>query len=571
MAKTDLLTVTLSFSEESAFDIYSQDQGFLWNSYMIQPLVEFRSRISQRDKQALDESNILTSAIRGCVLTITIPASSSPIRAEKSRLPSSLTLLSRLSCLRAGTRFNSRGIDDDGNAANFVETETVYYYPSGLCFSYAQIRGSVPIFWEQSTGLLPHQQKIQITRSLEATQPAFDKHFEVLEQKYRRTHVLNLLSRSKPGEVDLTDRYNQHVRASPLNNPSGKRLLQATQFDFHAETQGIGYEAAAAVWPYIRDQADEFAYFLADQENIKQASPRIIVVLQQGGVFRTNCLDCLDRTNLIQTNISQMALQSFLSHRNENAQSDFWMRHSTLWADNGDALSKIYAGTGALKSSFTRHGKMSFAGAIADARKSATRLYINNFADKGRQNVIDTMLGRLVTQIPVKLFDPINDFVLTELSRRSNEYTTQNEISIWVGTFNLNGKGRGIGEDLSAWLCPKISNNQPLPDLVAVGFQEIVELSPQQIMNVDPARKLDWELAVAKTLNDNAHRRGSDEYVLLRSGQLVGAALLVFAKAHCLSSIKNVEGSVKKTGLSGIAGNKGAVGIRYVLLIWPQI
>lgn len=35
---------------------------------------------------------------------------------------------------------------------------------------------------------------------------------------------------------------------------------------------------------------------------------------------------------------------------------------------------------------------MSLAGAIADARKSATRLYINNFADKDRQNTIDVLL-----------------------------------------------------------------------------------------------------------------------------------------------------------------------------------
>jgi len=61
------------------------------------------------------------------------------------------------------------------------------------------------------------------------------------------------------------------------------------------------------------------------------------------------------------------------------------------------ALSKIYAGTGALKSSFTRHGKMSLAGALADARKSATRIYINNFADKGRQNTIDMLLVSLVS------------------------------------------------------------------------------------------------------------------------------------------------------------------------------
>lgn len=37
---------------------------------------------------------------------------------------------------------------------------------------------------------------------------------------------------------------------------------------------------------------------------------------------------------------------------------------------------------------------MSLAGAIADARKSATRMYMNNFADKGRQNTIDILLVR---------------------------------------------------------------------------------------------------------------------------------------------------------------------------------
>ena len=35
---------------------------------------------------------------------------------------------------------------------------------------------------------------------------------------------------------------------------------------------------------------------------------------------------------------------------------------------------------------------MSLAGAFADARKSATRMYVNNFVDKGRQNTIDVLL-----------------------------------------------------------------------------------------------------------------------------------------------------------------------------------
>lgn len=155
--------------------------------------------------------------------------------------------------------------------ANFVETETVFYHPSSLCFSYAQIRGSVPLFWEQAAGLIPGQQKIQITRSAEATQPAFDKHFESLEVDYGTVHILNLLSVSKPGEAELTARYNYHVQHSPLNqvvdltNPTEHRLLES-QFDFHAETKGPGgYEAASMVKRLIQKRAESFVYFLCEE------------------------------------------------------------------------------------------------------------------------------------------------------------------------------------------------------------------------------------------------------------------------------------------------------------------
>ncbi|KAI9757099.1 MAG: hypothetical protein M4579_003577 [Chaenotheca gracillima] len=545
-------------TENALFDIDNLDDSFLWNSYMIGPLVKFRSRLAAHERDALDSSRILTSVIRGFVLTVTLPASTAPLRDSFSGLPSTLTLISRLSCRRAGTRFNARGIDDDGNVANFVETETIFWTPSGLCFSYAQVRGSVPIFWEQATGLLPGQQKIQITRSAEATQPAFDKQFKDLEINYGAVHVLNLLSDTKPGEIDLTRRYRYHIQHSPLNEgatSSDRQLLRETEFDFHAETKGPGgYEAASMIRNLIDRSVDGFAYYLSEEvddllTNEKtgvQKGRRSVVVLQQEGVFRTNCLDCLDRTNLIQTIISQLAFEAFLEHRGEHARSDFWMRHSSLWADNGDSLSKIYAGTGALKSSFTRHGKMSFAGAIADARKSATRMYINNFADKGRQNTMDMLLGRLMGQTPVHLFDPINDHVMAELSRRNAEFSSSKPIRIWAGSFNLNGRMTGFDQDLSSWLCPSVDASQQHPEIVAVGFQEIVELSPQQIMSTDPAVRQKWEHAVKRTLNDNAKAHGETEYVLLRGGQLVGAALLIFVKAHVLADIKNVEGSVKK-------------------------
>lgn len=343
-------------SEGSAFDIDSLDEDFLWNAYMIDPLIQFRSRLSQHEKASLDDSRMLTSAIRGFVLTVTITAASSPLKSLKSNYPSSLTVLSRLSCRRAGTRFNSRGIDDDGNVANFVESETVLWHPSGLCFSYVQVRGSVPVFWEQATGFLPNQQKIQITRSPEATQSAFDKHFEQLEFTYGTVHILNLMSTMKAAEMELTKRYQHHIKRSPLNQIIGSggasenRLIQS-QFDFHAETKGPGgYEAASMVRRLIQDRADSFAYLLyyaTDQQGTpgsvpaKSSQRESNVLLQQEGVFRTNCLDCLDRTNLIQTIISQMAIELFLSHHNERATADFWMRHSSLWADNGDVGAQI--------------------------------------------------------------------------------------------------------------------------------------------------------------------------------------------------------------------------------------
>lgn len=543
----------------AAISIDSLNAGFLWNSYMIQPLVDFRSRLAPREKDALDASGILTSAIRGFALTVTVPTHSSPIKSPGSGMPAHMTLISRLSCRRAGTRFNSRGIDDDGNVANFVETETVFWAPSGVCFSYVQVRGSVPIFWEQQTGLLPGQQKITITRSPEATQHAFDKHFENLELSYGAMHVVNLLSNEKPNEIELSRRYRGHVRNSPLNLGIEKtnrenELIKLTEYDFHAETRGPGgYEMASMISQWIQGSAEGFAYYLSEEveQRIRENGQQHIIkrpstILQQEGVFRTNCLDCLDRTNLVQTIISKMALEIFLSHKALGGNQDFWVRHSSMWADNGDALSRIYAGTGALKSSFTRHGKMSLAGALADARKSVTRTYINNFADKGRQNTIDMLLGRLMGQVPVHLYDPINDFVAAELNRRAAEYSESETINILVGTFNLNGSTRGLKEDLSPWLCPNVDPSQQCPEIVAVGFQEIVELSPQQIMSTDPDRRRKWEDAVRDCLNKNAAKHQREEYVMLRGGQLVGASLSVFVRADCLKHIKNVEGSLKK-------------------------
>lgn len=308
--------------------------------------MDFRSRLSAQERRVLDSTNILTSAIRGFALTQTIHA-----RTKVAGQLARLSLISRLSCRRAGTRFNARGVDDDGNVANFVETETILWDPSGVCFSYVQCRGSVPLFWEQAAGLLPGQQKISITRSAQATQPAFDKHFEELEIKYGPVHIVNLLSKEKDSEIQLSERYRNHVKYSTLNSrqsedpESENRMLRSTEYDFHAETRAPGrYEAASGIINHISQSAEGFGYCLIEAEddpslsdNSSQVAGRPVMIMQQQGIFRVNCLDCLDRTNLVQTIISKIAYDGFLDHRNElPASQDLNTKHGTLWADNGD-------------------------------------------------------------------------------------------------------------------------------------------------------------------------------------------------------------------------------------------
>ena len=45
-------------------------------------------------------------------------------------------------------RFNVRGTNDEGHVANFVETEQAIYVDNNVA-SFVQVRGLVPLFWEQ--------------------------------------------------------------------------------------------------------------------------------------------------------------------------------------------------------------------------------------------------------------------------------------------------------------------------------------------------------------------------------------------------------------------------------------
>ncbi|VVT46486.1 uncharacterized protein SAPINGB_P001237 [Magnusiomyces paraingens] len=521
-----------SNAKKSTLTMEMADRSFMWNSFMTEGLINFRNHLSDSQRQELDECHFLTTAIRGF-------AESKEVRIGSSHEPAMLTIISRQSWRRAGTRYNARGVDDEGNVANFVETETILSY-GDLIYGFTQIRGSVPIFWEQDANII--SAKINITRSSEATQPAFNKHFEQLVQKFGIVHVVNLLA-NKPGEYELSERYRNHILAS--RNLKGN--LGLTEFDFHAEVASRGYSQANRIIPLLQEAFLEISFY---SNNARRPADKT----EQHGIFRTNCLDCLDRTNLVQQLISKEALMMFFELYRIPPGQDIWAKHNFIWADNGDQLSQIYAGTNALKTSFTRSGKMGFAGALADVTKSVGRLYINNFVDKGRQNTMDLLLGRTAGQQQVVLHDPINDYVTVELTRRVGDFSSTRNIKVFAGTFNLNGVMSP--DDLSGWLFPP-DGGREAPDIVLVGFQEIVELTPSQILNAEPYKREFWETRVANTLNQR------DEYVLVRSDQLVGTALMMFVRKAEVSYVKNVEGAMIKTGLGGMAGNKGGIAVSF--------
>lgn len=508
------------------------DRSFMWNSFMTEGLVNFRSRLGDTQRQELDNCHFLATVIRGFV-------ESKDVKISGFERPGTLTIISRLSWHRAGTKFNVRGIDYEGNVANFVETETIFSWEDRV-FGFTQIRGSVPIFWEQDSNLM--SAKINITRSAEATQPAFNKHFEQLVAKFGIVHIINLLS-NKPGEIELKNRYHEHINAAK----DLRGNLEMSDFDFNVEIAKGGYVQVSRVLQSLDPAFDNISFYSSNPNQPEQN-------IEQSGIFRTNCLDCLDRTNFVQQLISKHTLELFFDRYNVIPGQDIWSKHTFLWTDNGDKLSQIYSGSNSAKSSHTRSGKMNLAGALVDVTKSVGRMYINSFVDKGRPNTMDLLLGQTADQHEVVLFDPINDYVNLELKKRTFEFSSTRNIKVFIGTFNLNGAA--CDQDLSDWLFPE-DGGKDLPDIVLVGFQEVVELTPSQILNAEPAKREFWEKQVSAILSTR------DSYVLVRSEQLVGTALAMFVRSSEASYISKVEGSTIKTGLGGMAGNKGGVAVSF--------
>ncbi len=99
-------------------------------------------------------------------------------------------------------------------------------------------------------------------------------------------------------------------------------------------------------------------------------------------------------------------------------------------------------------------------------------------------------------------------------------------------------------------------------DIFVICLQEIVELNATQIVSSDPEKRVVWDAILLELIHDYFE---PGEYVQLVSNQLVGASLSVFVRSCLVDEIKSVEISSLKTGLGGMTGNKGSLGVRFEL------
>ncbi|KFQ82807.1 Synaptojanin-2, partial [Phaethon lepturus] len=427
--------------------------------------------------------------------------------------------------------------------------------------SFVQIRGSVPLFWEQ-LGLQVGSHHLRLNRGLEANAPAFDRHMMLLKEQYGKQVIVNLLG-SRGGEEVLNRAFKKLLWAS-----SHAADTPMINFDYHQFAKGGKTEKLENLLrPQLKLHWEDFGIFTKG-ENVSQRL--------QTGTFRMNCLDCLDRTNSVQSFIALEILLAQLESLGLNSKSiieRFVESYKVMWTLNGHNLSRVFTGSRALE------GKHKV-GKLKDGARSVSRTIQSNFFDAVKQEAIKLLLmgdffseeyadkGKMLMDHTALLVTPS---ILKAMSERQFEFTSFKRVRVATGTWNVNGgkqfRSNILGtSELTDWLLdsPKLSGvsefqddeNCP-PDIFAVGFEEMVELSAGNIVNASTTNRKMWGEQLQKAIS-RTHR-----YIQLTSAQLVGVCLFIFVRPYHVPFIRDVAVDTVKTGMGGKAGNKGAVSIRF--------
>eukprot|EP00262_Sarcandra_glabra_P015183 TRINITY_DN4615_c0_g1_i1.p1 TRINITY_DN4615_c0_g1~~TRINITY_DN4615_c0_g1_i1.p1 ORF type:complete len:475 (-),score=76.50 TRINITY_DN4615_c0_g1_i1:261-1685(-) len=343
------------------------DPRFIWNNYMLEMLIDNK----------LDP--YLLPVIQG---------SFQNFQATIGKETVDVTLIARRCTRRIGTRMWRRGADSEGYVANFVETEQIIQ-SNGYTASFVQVRGSIPFIWEQIVDLT-YKPKFEIVNPEEAPE-VVKRHFIDLKKRYGSALAVDLVN-AHGSEGQLSEKFAlamQHI----VNDD-----IRYVHFDFHRICGHIHFERLSLLYDQISDFLMKHGYLLLNAKGEKNE--------EQLGVVRTNCIDCLDRSNVTQSMIGRKMLETqlqrigiFRADETISMHANFDESFKIMWANHGDEISTQYSGTPALKGDFVRFGKRTINGILKDGWNALARYYLNNFCDGAKQDAMDLLQGHYIVQV----------------------------------------------------------------------------------------------------------------------------------------------------------------------------
>lgn len=156
-------------------------------------------------------------------------------------------------------------------------------------------------------------------------------------------------------------------------------------------------------------------------------------------------------------------------------------------------------------------------------------------------------------------------WVYKQVRERVREFTEYRQSSIFVGSWNVNAKGKE--ESLQEWICGDWYRLKLMPDIVAVGFQEIVDLNAVNVAvgNKTEQKSQYWADQLLQTLNPSHNQHGQPvkpQYALVMQRSLVGLLICLFVKVQHRPRCKAIASDSVGVGVMGMMGNKGGVSVR---------
>lgn len=343
--------------------------------------------------------------------------------------PLRLTLIARRSRIFAGTRYLKRGVSDGGFVANDVETEQILEVEgasgAAAIASFVQVRGSIPLFWGQETSPLSPKPDIVLQRA-DPLYRATRRHYDDLEARYGQPVVsLSLIKSHERRERELLLQREFAAAVAHLNSCaaelSRERLL-LLHWDMAQYARRRERDVVSALMPVAAAAVDRTRLFTrgarrrppppgalaiaeGDLAPRPPSTPRIISATdwRQRGVLRTNCIDCLDRTNVAQFVLGVAALRVQLWAVGVTDLPDIDQSSAavnelmTLYEGMGNALAMQYGGSDAHQMVFQRiKGEWATVTRSRDVLTSLRRFYSNTYTDAEKQDAINLFLGNFV-------------------------------------------------------------------------------------------------------------------------------------------------------------------------------